>query len=90
MNFLESDLGFQSGGAVVRVVLRGHAANVFLVDASNRSAYKQNRGYKYYGGHFTRSPAALTVPRAAHWYLIIDTGGYSGRVTVESVEVLAA
>ena len=80
MNFSYYDLKNQSGGEVVEVTLSGNAANVFLVDSSNFSSYKAGRRYTYYGGHTKKSPVRLQIPRSGHWYLVIDLGGYSGRV----------
>lgn len=80
MNFSYYDLGNRSGGEVVEVVLSGNAANVFLVDSSNFGSYKAGRRYTYYGGNARRSPVHLSIPRAGHWYLVIDLGGHSGSV----------
>jgi hypothetical protein len=80
MKFSYYDLGNRSGGEVVEVILSGNAANVFLVDSSNFSAYKAGRKYTYYGGHATRSPVRLQVPRSGQWYVVIDLGGYGGSV----------
>lgn len=80
MKFSYYDLGSRSGGEIVEVSLSGSAANVFLVDSSNFSAYKAGRNYRYYGGHATRSPVRLQVPGSGHWYLVIDLGGYDGSV----------
>ena len=80
MKFSYYDLGSRSGGEIVEVTLSGNAANVFLVDSSNFSSYKAGRQYTYYGGHATRSPVRLQIPRSGHWYLVIDLRGYGGSV----------
>jgi hypothetical protein len=80
MNFSYYDLKNRSGGEIVEVTLSGNAANVFLVDSSNYSAYKSGRQYRYFGGHATRSPVRLQVPNSGHWYLVIDMGGHGGSV----------
>lgn len=80
MDFLWFDLGQQSAGAVAEVTLSGNAANVVLLDSINFQNYKSGRRYSYHGGHATRSPVRLAVPRAGHWYVVIDTGGYAARV----------
>jgi hypothetical protein len=87
MKFLSYDLGQQPAGAVAEVTLSGNAANVVLLDAINFQNYKGGRRYSYHGGHATRSPVRLEVPRAGHWYVVVDTGGYAGRVNA-SVRVL--
>lgn len=79
MQFNSWDLGQQTAGAVVEVTLSGNAANVRLLDSSNFSAFKNGRQHQYIGGHTTRSPVRLQVPRSGRWYLVIDYGGYAGR-----------
>lgn len=89
MNYLKSDLGHLEAGAVVDVALRGTEANVMLVDQVNLGLYERGGRFEYFGGHFTRSPARVAVPRAGHWYVVVDLGGAAGRVEA-SVNVLAA
>lgn len=80
MNYLHSNLGHVDGGAVVEVTLRGHAANVLLLDSIGLSNYRAGRGYSYHGGHFTHSPARIKVPHAGSWHVIVDLGGATGTV----------
>lgn len=80
MKFNYYDIGNRSRGEVVEVTLSGNAANVFLVDNSNFSSYRSGRRYTYFGGHATRSPVRLQIPRSGHWYLVIDLGGHVGSV----------
>ena len=87
MKFKYYDLKNRTGGEIVQVTLSGNAVNVFLVDSANFSSYKQGRKYRYYGGHATRSPVNLQIPRAGHWYLVIDFGGYGGQVR-HSIRIL--
>jgi Domain of unknown function (DUF1883) len=89
MNHLQSDLGHLDAGAQVDVTLRGTEANVMLVDPVNLGHYESGRRFEYFGGHFTRSPARVTVPRAGHWHVVVDLGGAAGRVEA-SVGVFAA
>lgn len=58
----------------VKVELR-HAADVFLVDSSNFRKYKTGQSFKYYGGHYTRTPVHISVEGAGRWYLIVRGGG---------------
>jgi Domain of unknown function (DUF1883) len=58
----------------VKVELK-HAADVFLVDSINFQHYKAGRNFKYYGGHYTRTPVNISVNRAGRWYLIVRGGG---------------
>jgi hypothetical protein len=81
MKYQVYDLGSCSRGERVQVSLRGSAANVRLMDSSNFSSYKNGRKHKYYGGHVTKSPVTLTVPNSGRWYVTVDLGGYSGKVS---------
>lgn len=80
MQFTHYDLGYLKGGEIVEVTLSGSAANVRLLDSSNFQSYRSGRRHTYYGGHATRSPVRLQVPRAGHWHVTVDLGGYGGRV----------
>jgi hypothetical protein len=87
MRFLQFDLGQQPKGAVAEVTLSGSEVNVLLLDAANFQNYTSDRGFQHYGTHATRSPVRLAVPRAGHWYVVVDTGGYPGSVNA-AVRVL--
>lgn len=89
MNYLHSDLGQLEAGALVDVTLRGTEANVMLLDPVNVTRYRQGQGFQYHGGHYTRSPVRIVVPRAGHWHVVVDLGGVAGRVEA-SVDILAA
>lgn len=80
MKFLQFDLGARDRGNVVRVTLSGNAANIMLLDDVNLSRYRSGRAFEYFGGHATRSPVLLTVPRTGHWTVIVDLGGAGGHV----------
>jgi hypothetical protein len=83
MKFGHFDLGQLDQGRVVNVALSGTEANVLLLDDSNFRSYRTGGRHSYYGGHVTRSPVQLQVPRAGHWHVAVDLGGYSGRVDAE-------
>lgn len=87
MRFSYYDLKQRTRGDTILVSLSGSAANVFLVDSANFSAYKSGRRYTYHGGHVTRSPVRLVVPRSGHWYVVIDLGGHAGQVK-HSIQIL--
>jgi hypothetical protein len=55
-------------------------ANVLLMDSQNFDAYKQGRDYRYFGGHAKQSPVRLVPPRPGAWHLVVDLGGYAGKV----------
>lgn len=87
MQYQSYDIGQLSGGEIVEVTLKGNSANVKLMDSSNFSSYKSGRRHTYYGGHVTSSPYKIPVPRSGRWYVTVDLGGYSGKVS-SSVRVL--
>ena len=74
-------LGNLAKGKIVEVTLKGNAANVLLLDSSNYNNYKKGRRYKYYGGFVKKSPFRIVVPNSGQWYLVINLGGYRGRVS---------
>jgi len=63
-----------TGTLSVEVQLK-HAADVFLVDSHNFQNYKNGRQFKYFGGHYTKTPVVITVSGAGRWYLIVQGGG---------------
>ncbi len=89
MDFMHSDLGTVDAGSTVVVDLAGTEANVMLVDDTNLARYRRGGQFEYFGGHFTRSPARIGIPSTRRWHVIVDLGGYAGRVSA-SVRVIAA
>jgi len=78
MNFLHQE--FNAGpNDVIEVTLDGQA-NVMLLDSTNYGLYKQGKSFRYYGGLAKVSPFRLTPPHQGHWYLVVDLGGFAGRV----------
>src|SRR5688572_6223174 len=86
MQFLQHDLGHRNSGEIVEVTITS-AANVRLMDSSNFQSFRSGRRHTGYGGHATRSPVRLPIPRSGRWYVVVDLGGYSGRIG-SSVRVL--
>ena len=84
--FLSYNLHLSTGDAV-RVTLRGHASDVFLVDDVNFHAFRNRRSFSYHGGHMTSSPVVVRPPHGGHWHLVVMPSG--GRVEA-SVQVIAA
>jgi hypothetical protein len=68
------------------VTLRGNAANVRLMNASNYRAYKAGRQTRAIGGLVKKSPVRLQIPQNGHWYVTVDLFGLGGRVS-SSVQV---
>jgi len=52
-----------------------YAADVFLVDSTNFRSYQSGEDFKYFGGHYTRSPVRISVNGSGRWYLIVRGGG---------------
>jgi hypothetical protein len=87
MNYLHYD--FQIGPDDVVEVELDKQANVCLLDDANFSNYRRGGRYSYYGGLAEISPVRLSPPSPGHWNLVIDLGGYGGRVSA-SVRVIGA
>ena len=64
---------------IVEVALNG-SANVMLLDAANYDLYRQGKTFHYTGGFAETSPFQIVPPRQGRWYVVIDLGGYPGRV----------
>jgi hypothetical protein len=79
VNFVNYDLGQLSGGEVASVEVR-ERANVLLMDQHNFTRYQRQQQFDYYGGQALSSPVRLQVPRAGHWYVVLDLGGASGTI----------
>lgn len=57
-----------------------NAADVFLVDSNNYKKYNSGQKFKYFGGHYDKTPVNITVEGSGRWYLIVENGGrYSYR-----------
>jgi hypothetical protein len=78
MNYLHYDLQLKPG-EIVEVTL-DKQANVRLLDELNFGKYKRGEKHTYHGGQAKTSPIRLKPPRAGHWHIVIDLGGYSGSV----------
>ncbi len=79
LNYLHYELDLKLGD-VVEVTL-DKQANVRLLDQANYSHYKKGEKHQYYGGLAKSSPTRISAPRSGHWHLVIDLGGYAGRVS---------
>ena len=78
MKFLHYGLNLGSSD-LVEVTL-DKQANVKLLDDINFSRYKRGGRHTFHGGFAQKSPIRLKPPRAGHWHLVIDLGGYAGSV----------
>jgi hypothetical protein len=86
MRFLHYRFATGSGD-VIETVLTGNAANVRIMDDLNFQNYQTEKPYRFYGGHFTRSPAVITVP-AGTWNVVVDLEGTAGGTVNAAVRVL--
>ena len=78
MNYLHWEFDGEPGDAIQ--VTLDKRANVRLMDTINFNKYRQGQRHKYYGGHATRTPITLGIPHQGHWHVVVDTGGYPGKV----------
>jgi len=69
------DLGQQSGGTVVEVVL-SCINNIRLMDDANFALYSDSKNCKFIGGRAEKSPARLTIPKTGHWHIVVDKTGF--------------
>jgi Domain of unknown function (DUF1883) len=88
VNYLDFDLGQLTGGETVLVELSGVESDVLLVTPTELSNLSAGRTYRYWGGHYKRSPARIGVPSGGHWHVVV-VPGLGGRVTA-NVSVLPA
>jgi hypothetical protein len=88
MQFVKFDLNNVKAGSVVEVTMSGVESDVFLVDSTNFTAMQGGRNFEYFGGHFKKSPARISVPRAGNWIAVVVPGS-GGKVTA-SARVISA
>ncbi len=81
LNFLHQQFDLQAGD-VVEVTLDA-PANVMLLDPANFANYKNNLSYRYHGGHAEESPVRLLAPHSGAWHVVVNLGGYPGRVRAD-------
>jgi hypothetical protein len=78
MNYIHQALDV--GPDEVVEVMLDHPANVQLLDEENFERYQLREEFHYHGGYAPRSPYLIRPPRPGLWHLVIDLGGYAGRV----------
>ncbi len=64
---------------VVEVTVNGQA-NVMLLDSPNFDHYRRGESFRYNGGLAKSSPVRLVPPHRGRWHLVVDLGGYAGRI----------
>jgi hypothetical protein len=65
---------------MIHVTLRGTEANVMVMDDLNLSDYRSGRQFRYFGGHFDKSPINIPAPGVGRWNVVVDLGGRGGQV----------
>lgn len=78
MDFLHYEVNL-SASDTVRVTLN-RQANVKLLDGHDFEKYRRGEAHNYYVGLTIVSPFFVRAPRAGHWHLAIDLGGFGGSV----------
>jgi hypothetical protein len=78
MNYLHYEFDLHAND-VVEVTI-DKQANVRLMDEVNFLFYRDGKQHHYFGGHAKESPVQISAPRAGHWHVVIDLGGYPGTV----------
>jgi len=86
MKFLHYEVTTETGDAIL-VSLSGTEANVMVMDDSNFRSYRSRSSFKYFGGHYKKSPAVVRPPNSGHWNVVVDLGGYAGKIEA-SVQVI--
>lgn len=78
MNYLHQEL--EAGPEdLIDVELDGQA-NVMLLDPTNFEHYRKGATFRYQGGLARNSPLRLVPPQNGKWHVVVDLGGYGGRV----------
>mgnify|MGYP001572660515 FL=1 len=78
MQFLHWEVNLDADASVC--VRLDRQANVLLLDESNFQAYRAGRSHRYHGGLAKKSPVLLSAPHAGRWHVVVNLGGYAGRV----------
>lgn len=79
MDFIHYDLNHLSPQDIVEITL-DKQANVRLLDQNNFRKYKKGQDHKAIGGLAKQSPVRLSPTHSGHWHVVIDLGGYSGKI----------
>lgn len=63
----------------MEVTPRGSAANVLLVDSTNKRNYEAGRRTSYIGRLVKRSAHRMAIPQSGHWYVLVTMDGMPTR-----------
>ena len=78
MNFIHSR-EYLNRGDIVQLDCDIQCNFMITTDAAF-SSYRCGGRFQYYGGHYQRFPARITVPHSDNWNITIDLGG--GRANI--------
>lgn len=78
MKYLHQEI-YAGPDDLVEVSLDGQA-NVMLLDSLNYDHYRRNERFRYHGGLAKVTPVRLVPPRRGTWHVVVDLGGFTGRV----------
>ena len=62
------------------IVTLASQANVKVMDNDNYNKYMTGQRHTFYGGGAKVSPVRVKPPHSGHWHVVVDLGGYSGRI----------
>jgi len=80
----------QAGPNEIIEVNLDNQANVYLLDVANYDKYKNRQPFQYQVGAWaTVIPFRITPPYQGLWYVVVDLGGYPGRVTASTAVIPA-
>lgn len=72
------DLKDIKAGVVIEIALSA-IANVRLMSHADFDLFKNGRKHQFLGGVAKKSPIRLTIPKSAHWHVIVDMEGHPGK-----------
>lgn len=72
------DLKDIRAGVVIEITL-STVANVRLMTNTEFDLFKNGRKHQFLGGVAKKSPIRLTIPKDAHWHVVVDMEGHSGK-----------
>ena len=76
--FTHYDLKDIRAGVTIEITLSA-VANVRLMTEADFDRFKNAREHKFLGGVAKKSPIRLTIPKDAHWHVVVDTEGLTGK-----------
>ncbi|MFD1326512.1 DUF1883 domain-containing protein [Mycoplana ramosa] len=85
--FTHYDLKDIRAGVTIEITLSA-VANVRLMTNDDFDRFKNARQHKFVGGVAKKSPIRLTIPKDAHWHVVVDMEGHAGKAE-SSVRVVS-